>query len=175
MLENPTPAATPADSSATIVKKYAPPNQRNRPLNRRKSGDRIDRFSSLYGNDGDKIQTIPPSRNILGVDQGDAGIHTLQKGHSRRTLVALEGCCHSDASQLLNDRWATVMHIYNDPTIDLSERPVLYSGGVSAWGQFKLPHQMMPAANSAGSSGSQMDFLSELRRAMHNANTGSNN
>ncbi|CAL1408021.1 unnamed protein product [Linum trigynum] len=103
MLENPTPAATPADSSAT-VKRYAPPNQRNRSLNRRKSGDRIDRFSSFYGNDGDKILTHTSSRNILGVDRGDAVIQTLQNENSQRALVALEGCCHSDASQLLNDR-----------------------------------------------------------------------
>ncbi|CAN1127940.1 hypothetical protein LINPERPRIM_LOCUS29915, partial [Linum perenne] len=142
--------------------------------------DRIDRFGSLYANDGDKSQTLSSSRSFPGIDHGDAGIHSLQNENSRVALVALEGCSNSNASQLLNDRWATVMHIYNDPAIDLSvifpERPVLYSGSVSsAWGQFKLPHQMMAAANSGGPSGTQMDFLSELRRAMHNANTGSNN
>ncbi|CAN1127943.1 hypothetical protein LINPERPRIM_LOCUS29915 [Linum perenne] len=180
MLENPTPAP-PSDPSATVVKRYAPPNQR---LVRFTFSsfifpiqiNRIDRFGSLYANDGDKSQTLSSSRSFPGIDHGDAGIHSLQNENSRVALVALEGCSNSNASQLLNDRWATVMHIYNDPAIDLSERPVLYSGSVSsAWGQFKLPHQMMAAANSGGPSGTQMDFLSELRRAMHNANTGSNN
>ncbi|CAN0927275.1 hypothetical protein LINGRAHAP2_LOCUS35805 [Linum grandiflorum] len=166
MLENPTPAP-PSDPS---VKRYAPPNQRNRSLNRRKSGDRFDRFGGLYGNDGDKSQTHSSSRSIHGIDHGDAGMQNLQNENSRGALISLEGCCHSDASQLLNDRWATVMHTYNDPAIDLSERPVLYSGSVSAWGQFKLPHQMMAAANSVGPSGTQMDFLGELRRAMHGSN-----
>ncbi|CAL1408022.1 unnamed protein product [Linum trigynum] len=71
--------------------------------------------------------------------------------------------------------WSCTPGLMNNcALVPFPERPVLYSGGVSAWGQFKLPHQMMATANSAGSSGSQMDFLSELRRAMHNANTGSN-
>ncbi|MBA0859136.1 hypothetical protein Goshw_003643 [Gossypium schwendimanii] len=55
----------------------------------------------------------------------------------------------------------------------VSERPVLYSGiSDSAWRNFGLPHQMMSPANNTGpSSGSQMDFLAELRRAIRNANT----
>ncbi|TYG43339.1 hypothetical protein E1A91_D11G008000v1 [Gossypium mustelinum] len=55
----------------------------------------------------------------------------------------------------------------------VSERPVLYSRiSDSAWRNFRLPHQMMSPANNTGpSSGSQMDFLAELRRAIRNGNT----
>lgn len=72
-----------------------------------------------------------------------------------------------------NAGWAAVLHRYHDTSIDLSERPVLYSGiSDSAWRNVRLPHQMMSPANNTGpSSGSQMDFLAELRRAIRNANT----
>lgn len=50
------------------------------------------------------------------------------------------------------------MHLYNDSSVDLSEKPVMYSGASgSSWGHLKLPHQM--------------DFLSKLRLAMHDAQT----
>ncbi|GJV08761.1 hypothetical protein Tco_1346417, partial [Tanacetum coccineum] len=50
-------------------------------------------------------------------------------------------------------------------------RPVMYSGSsASAWGQFRLPHQMFPSTAGIGSSGPQIDFISELRQAMHNSN-----
>ncbi|KAJ6319372.1 hypothetical protein OIU78_014898 [Salix suchowensis] len=52
MLENPTPAASAPPPDSTTVKRYAPPNQRSRSMNRRKSGDRFDRGSSLYQIDG---------------------------------------------------------------------------------------------------------------------------
>ncbi|KAK9141425.1 hypothetical protein Scep_011106 [Stephania cephalantha] len=49
------------------------------------------------------------------------------------------------------------MHSYTDPSMDLSERPVMYSGAMAAaWGHSRLPHQM--------------DFLTQLRRAISNAN-----
>ncbi|XP_050205486.1 uncharacterized protein LOC126655371 isoform X2 [Mercurialis annua] len=162
MLENPTPAPAPAalpipaDSSAT-VKRYAPPNQRNRSINRRKSGE--------------KNQHVP-SRTASGLDHFDVGGGNPLNENSRPCLVALEGCSRSEVAQLLNDRWALAMHNYNDTSVDLSERPLMYSGNsAAAWGHFKLPHQFMPQANSGGpSSGPQMDFLSELRRAMRSAN-----
>ncbi|XP_024175267.1 uncharacterized protein LOC112180919 isoform X3 [Rosa chinensis] len=105
MLENPSSAA--ADPAA-VVKRYAPPNQRNRPLNRRKS----------------------------------AG-------------------------------WAATMHCFNDSSVDLSERPVMYSGSGAAWSHFKLPHQLMAPAGGAGSPVSSMDFLSELCRLKNNSNVSS--
>ncbi|XP_021663025.2 uncharacterized protein LOC110651867 isoform X2 [Hevea brasiliensis] len=141
MLENPTPAAQP-DSTA-VVKRYAPPNQRNRSLNRRKSGDRFDR-SSLNASDAEKNQQHASPRNIPIIDQGDVGSSNLLSENSRPGLIALEGCCRSEASQLLNDRWALAMHNYNDVSIDLSERPVMYSGSsASAWGNLRPPHQVV--------------------------------
>ncbi|KAK8327137.1 hypothetical protein V6Z11_A11G161600 [Gossypium hirsutum] len=154
MLENPTPTAADA---APAIKRYAPPNQRNRSLGRRKSGEK---------NQG------ATSRNINPV--GDAGSSAiLNEDNPRHALIPLEGCSRSDASRLLSNRWAAVLHRYHDTSIDLSERPVLYSGiSDSAWRNFRLPHQMMSPANKTGpSSGSQMDFLAELRRAIRNANT----
>ncbi|KAL5794395.1 hypothetical protein ACOSP7_002989 [Xanthoceras sorbifolium] len=161
MLENPTQSlAAPAapDSAPVAVKRYAPPNQRNR-LNRRKSGDRFDRTNNLYGNDGEKNQ-LTTARNTPVVNHGDTGLR----------LIHLEGFSRSEAAQLLDNRWRAAMHSYNDTSIDLSERPVLYTSGTSAWGQFRLPHQMMAPTNSIGPlPGTQMDFLAELRRKMHNA------
>ncbi|KAJ9176720.1 hypothetical protein P3X46_012002 [Hevea brasiliensis] len=169
MLESPAPAAQP--DSTTVVKRYAPPNQRNRSLNRRKSGDRFDRSNSLYASDAEKNQQFAPPRNLPIVDHVDVGSSNVLNENSRPGLISLDGCCRSEASQLLNDRWALAMHNYNDDSIDLSERPVMYS---SAWGQFRLPHQFLSPANSGGP-GSQMDFLSELRRAIHDSSANPNN
>lgn len=124
MLENPTPAATAPPPDSTTVKRYAPPNQRNRSLNRRKSGDRFDRGNSLYQNDGEKNQqpqSHANTRNNIPDHHGDAGSSSLLNDNSSpHTLIPLEGCCRSEASQLLNDRWAAIMHSYNDTAIDLS-------------------------------------------------------
>ncbi|EEF37776.1 uncharacterized protein LOC8288304 isoform X1 [Ricinus communis] len=172
MLENPPP---PQPDSSAVVKRYAPPNQRNRSLNRRKSGDRLDRSNSLFANDAEKNQHVP-SRNIPVLDHFDIGSSNLMHENSHPRLIALEGCYRSEASQLLNERWAQAMHNYNDTSVDLSERPAMYSGSsASAWGHSRLPHQFMLQANSGPSSGSQMDFLSELRRAIRDASPNSDN
>ncbi|KAK9281278.1 hypothetical protein L1049_004175 [Liquidambar formosana] len=180
MLENPTELSTITASTTTTTttttattKRYAPPNQRNRSLNRRKSGDRFERINNLSGNDGEKNQ-VTASRNVPIIDHGNAGSSNLVNENVRPRLIALDGCCSSEASQLLNDRWAAAMHCFNDPSVDLSEKPVMYSGSsASAWGQFRLPHQFMPPNATVGPSGSQMDFLGELRRAMRNASGSS--
>ncbi|XP_031281792.1 uncharacterized protein LOC116140273 isoform X2 [Pistacia vera] len=167
MLENPSQAATAPADSAPVIKRYAPPNQRSRPLNRRKSG-------GFYGNDGEKNQ-LATSRNNPVIDHGDAGSSALLNDYSRPKLIPLEGFCRSEAAQLLRDRGRAVMNRYHDTSIDLSERPVLYSSGPSAWGQFRLPHQMMSAANSIGTSGTHMDFLAELRRKMQSPSASFDN
>ncbi|XP_052198405.1 uncharacterized protein LOC127805680 isoform X2 [Diospyros lotus] len=134
MLENP------SDSSpAATVKRYGPPNQRARSLGRRKSGgERIDRINSNYPNDGEKSQ-IASSRNVPVAGHGDALGSYLANDNTNPGLIPLHGCSKSKSVQLLNQ-----------------QRPVMYSGSsASAWGHFRLPHQM--------------DFLNELRRAMHNA------
>ncbi|KAG8642091.1 uncharacterized protein LOC110627292 isoform X3 [Manihot esculenta] len=117
MLENPAPAAQP--DSTTIVKRYPPPNQRNRSISRRKS-DRLDRSNSLYASDTEKNQQYASPRNLPIIDHVDLGSSNVLKENSRPGLIALDGCCHSEASQLLNNRWALAMHNYNDVSIDLS-------------------------------------------------------
>ncbi len=169
MLENPT------DSTANIatIKRYAPPNQRNRSLGRRKSGgDRLERANS-YTNDGEKNQ-VAAFKNLPVLDHGDPRSSNVFNEYPVSRLIALQGCCNSDAFQLLNNRWQAAIYAYENPSTDLAERPTLYSGsGGSAWGQFRLPHQMMPPTVGVGPSSSQMDFLGELRRAMHNSNARS--
>ncbi|EOX93639.1 hypothetical protein QUC31_004213 [Theobroma cacao] len=171
MLENPAPTAP---DSAPAIKRYVPANQRNRSLGRRKSGDWFDSTNNVYGNDSEKSQAVT-SRNYPVGDAGSSSF--LNEDHPRPGLIALEGCSGSEASRLLSNRWAAAMHRCHDTSIDLSERPVLYSGSSdSAWRNFRLPHQMMSSTNSIGPSpGSQMDFLGELRRAIRNANANSDN
>ncbi|XP_030510550.1 uncharacterized protein LOC115725245 isoform X3 [Cannabis sativa] len=155
MLENPSNAAVAAATeSATIVKRYAPPNQRSR-LHRRKSADK---------------NQVSGSRSVPVIDHGDAGGSSLLNEKPRTRLIALEGCSSSEASQLLNERWAATMQFYNDSTVEQPEKPVMCSDKASsAWGgQFRLPHQFMTPTGRPGSPGSQMDFLGELRRAISN-------
>lgn len=164
-------AATTAN--ITAVRRYAPPNQRNRSLGRRKSGgDRLERANS-YSNDGEK-NPIGTFRSIPMADQGDAGGNNRTNENPRFKLIPLHGCCNSDALQLLNDRWTAAMSALNNLPEDSADRPVLYSRkSASACGPTVLPHLLMQPAGGP-STGLQRDFLSELRQAMHNANTGSN-
>ncbi|XP_056170948.1 uncharacterized protein LOC115690200 isoform X2 [Syzygium oleosum] len=153
MPENPSSASAvdpaAAAAAAAAVKRYAPPNQ----------------------SDGEKNHTAA-SRNTIN-DQRDAGRSNLPKENPHLGSIALEGCSTSEASRLLNDRWEATIRNCNDLSIESSERPVMYSGSTApAWGAVKLPHQLI-APSGVGSPNSQMDFLSELRRAMRNANAGS--
>lgn len=171
MLESPIDSST-ASAANNTIKRYAPPNQRNR-LSRRKSGDRFDRSNNLYVNDGDKNQGVAP-RNVPALDHGDGYNSHVLNENPRARIIALDGCSSSEAFQLLNDRWLAAMKCYDDPLIDLSERPVVYGGsGTSAWGQFRPPHQLITQPSNVGPSGRQMDFLGELRRAIRNANANS--
>ncbi|KAG0504017.1 hypothetical protein HPP92_004089 [Vanilla planifolia] len=136
-------------------KRFVPPPLRNRSGNRRKSGDRFEKANYSPGFDGDKSQASVP-RNSSNVDHGDSGSNQIQLEHPHTGLIALDGCSNNEAFQLLNERWAAAMQAYNDPTLDLSERPSMYSGASgSSWGHLKLPYQM--------------DFIAEVRRAIHNA------
>ncbi|RYR49279.1 hypothetical protein Ahy_A07g035688 isoform A [Arachis hypogaea] len=106
MLDNAQAAILPqAAESGTVVKRYAPPNQRNRSANRRKSSDRLDRANSA-GNDSEKNQNALP-RNAHVPDQGDIGCYSLVNENHYSRFIALEGCSCSAASQLLNDRMFT--------------------------------------------------------------------
>lgn len=125
------------DSSFATVKRYAPPNQRARSLGRRKSG-------------GDHV---------------DAG-GSLRNEMSRSRLISIQGCCGSEAFQLLNDRWTAAMNAHNNLPEGFADRPVLYSGkNASPLGHAMLPHQLIQQTSTP------KDFLSELRQAMRNANS----
>eukprot|EP00252_Welwitschia_mirabilis_P012264 TRINITY_DN27244_c0_g1_i3.p1 TRINITY_DN27244_c0_g1~~TRINITY_DN27244_c0_g1_i3.p1 ORF type:complete len:108 (-),score=33.85 TRINITY_DN27244_c0_g1_i3:51-374(-) len=64
------------------------------------------------------------------------------------------------AAKLMADRWEAAMHAYNDPSVDVSEKPTVYSsGGGSVWGSSKLAYQP-----------SVMDFLGELEQAIQRFN-----
>ncbi|XAR58806.1 hypothetical protein NMG60_11014354 [Bertholletia excelsa] len=169
MPENPTDS--PSTANVTTIKRYAPPNQRNRPLGRRKSGgDRIDRMINNYTNEAEKSQ-VATSRNMPITDHGDVTGSNLVNENPRPGLIPMHLCCKSDAFQLMNERWTAAINACNDPSTSLAERPVMYTGSsTAAWGAFRLPHQMMTPAVSAG----QMDFLSELQRAMRDATASSN-
>ncbi|KAL3517915.1 hypothetical protein ACH5RR_020504 [Cinchona calisaya] len=169
MLENPAVDSSAAAANVAPVKRYAPPNQRNRSLGRRKSGgDRLERANS-HMNDGEKAQVGVP-RNVPVFNHGDAGSSKRVNENSLVGFIPIHGCCNSEAFQLLNDRWAVAMNALSSLPEDSSERPVLYSRSGSPWGHAMLPHMLMP---SAASSGLKKDFLSELRYAMRNANASS--
>lgn len=173
MLENPSSDPSSVAASAAIVKRYAPPNQRNRSLGRRKSGgDRLERANS-YSNDGER-NSLGANKSGPTVDHLDAGGNNRASESLRVKLIPLHGCGNSDAFQLLNDRWANTMNAYNSLPEESTERPVLYTRkSTSAWGQPILPHLLIQSSGGA-SSGSQRDFLSELRQVMQNAGSGPN-
>ncbi|KAI4962666.1 hypothetical protein ZWY2020_028338, partial [Hordeum vulgare] len=124
-----------------------------------------------YNNDGEKSH-VPSLKNLPPIIHHDAFVSNAQNDYSHARLVPLEGCSASEASQLLSERWAAAMNMYNDPNDSLVSthiaisftllhyKPVMYAGsGGSSWGQghMKLPHQM--------------NFLEDLRRAV-DAQTG---
>ncbi|XP_010688599.2 uncharacterized protein LOC104902507 isoform X2 [Beta vulgaris subsp. vulgaris] len=144
MLENPSDPSS--NTLPAQIKRYAPPNQRNRGLNRRKSGDRSDRTTNLHSTDGDT-----GLQSALSLDHSDTGSTKSVYETFRPRLIALNGCCTTEASQLLHQ-----------------QRPVMYTGSAaSAWGNFRLPHQLI--------SGPQMDFLAELQNAINNSSASSMN
>ncbi|CAN4098642.1 unnamed protein product [Withania somnifera] len=161
------PEHSSVDSSSTdgtvTVKRYAPPNQRNRALGRRKSGgDRLERASS-YASDGEKNQ-IGSSKSISTV--ADAGVNRVNE-YVPAKLIPLQGCSTSEASQLLNDRWTAALNAHNNLPEDSLERPVMYTRR-SPWGHAMLPHHLMSQAGTGSSTGNK-DFLSKLQAAMLNA------
>ncbi|CAK9134913.1 unnamed protein product [Ilex paraguariensis] len=169
MLETPTAVDSSSSTANIAPKRYAPPNQRNRQLGRRKSGgDRLER-ANTYQTDGEKHQNAA-LKNVPIADHWDGAGNNYANDNLHSRLIPLQGCCNSEAFQLLNNRWTAAMNAYSNPSIDLAERPVLYTGsGAPAWGHVRLPHQLMSPTASVGPPGSQMDFLDELWRKMQNA------
>ncbi|CAN8260127.1 unnamed protein product [Cochlearia groenlandica] len=135
-----------ADPSSN-KERYTPPSKRNPPGNRKNTGG--DRTSSQQNKDGNRSQLV------------DTGFQTEK---TSRKIIRLNGCSRSEAYQLLSERWGAGMHLYNDPTVDLSERPIMYYGG-SVWG--KLPHQILASANNTlPPSMLPKDYTRELRKGL---------
>ncbi|XP_062222810.1 uncharacterized protein LOC133921797 [Phragmites australis] len=146
-----------ADSNLDGIKRYTPPVHRNRANNRRKSGDRADKANYSFSNDGEKSH-VSSLKNLPPIVHHETFFSNVQNDYNQTRLIPLEGCSDSEASRLLSDRWAAAMNLYNDQSIDSSEKPVMCSGSTgSSWGHLKLPHQM--------------NFFEELRRAV-DAQTG---
>ncbi|CAG7878149.1 uncharacterized protein LOC103870653 isoform X1 [Brassica rapa] len=142
-----------ADPSSN-TKKYTPPGLRNPSGGNKKTGDRA---GSQQNKDGERSQT-------------QASGSQMEKASPK--IITLKDCATSEAYQLLSERWAAAMHQYNDPTVDLSERPVMYYGG-SVWG--KLPHQILASANNTLSPKiTPADYRAELRRGLLTPRSSSN-
>lgn len=171
MLENSSSDSLASAASVATVKRYAPPNQRNRSLGRRKSGgDRLERANS-YMNDGER-NPIAATKSGPIADHGEPAFNNRVNENLHARLIPLHGCYTSEASQLLNNRWATAINALNSLPDDSAEKPVVYSRkGVSAWEHSILPHLMIQPTGGV-SAGLQRDFLSELRQAMQSANSG---
>ncbi|KAG2272467.1 hypothetical protein Bca52824_067022 [Brassica carinata] len=93
------------------TKKYTPPGLRNPSGVNKKIGDRA---GSQQSKDGERSQP--------------------QMEKASQKIITLKDSATSEAYQLLSERWAAAMHQYNDPTVDLSERPVMYYGGSGVFG-----------------------------------------
>ncbi|KAF8091509.1 hypothetical protein N665_0444s0023 [Sinapis alba] len=126
-------------------KRYTPPGQRFLPGSSKKIGDRP---SSQQNKEGERSQPMASPK-----------------------IIILKDSATSEAYQLLNERWATAMHQYNDPSVDLSERPIMYYGG-SVWG--KLPHQILASANNTlPPKITPADYRAEVRRGLLTPRTSS--
>ncbi|KAG5381755.1 hypothetical protein IGI04_033225 [Brassica rapa subsp. trilocularis] len=92
-------------------------------------------------NHNSEISSLPPKnpssngRRSRGSSHSNEGqtskpvASSFQMEDSSPRIIFREGCFTSAGYQLLSNRWAAAMHLYNDPTVDVSERPVMYHGG----------------------------------------------
>ncbi|WZZ62888.1 uncharacterized protein BNAC05G44360D isoform X2 [Brassica napus] len=127
-----------------------------------------------------KKYTPPGLRNPSGVNKKIGGSQQSKDGErsqpqmekASQKIITLKDSATSEAYQLLSERWAAAMHQYNDPTVDLSERPVMYYGG-SVWG--KLPHQILASANNTlPPKITPADYRAEVRRGLLTPRSSSN-
>ncbi|KAF5181228.1 Ubiquitin carboxyl-terminal hydrolase-related protein [Thalictrum thalictroides] len=105
----------------------------------------LDTMSELQGERGVTEKTLvdtptttlrpgyPPSsqRNVCGRCKSREKLELTSNSHGNdpeNTIISIHGCSRSWAAHLLTDRWEAVFRSYNDPSIDLLERPVIYSG-----------------------------------------------
>ncbi|KAL1211988.1 hypothetical protein V5N11_023958 [Cardamine amara subsp. amara] len=131
--------------ASSNTKRYTPPNQR-KSSNRRNSGEGT---SSQQSKDGERSQPA---------DTGS------QMGNFPQSVITPQDCSRSEAYQLMRERYAAAVLEYNDPTVDLSERPIMYYEG-RIWG--KLPHQILASANKIlPPSISPTDYITEMRQGL---------
>ncbi|WOL00900.1 hypothetical protein Cni_G09613 [Canna indica] len=145
------------ENASENVKRFVPPPSRNRSINRRRSGDRFDKVNYSHGADDEKSQASY-TRNFSAVEHGEIGNNNVANENVHPKLIQLQGCSSSLAVQFLTDRWAAAVHLLEDPSSDVSARPVIYSGASgSSWVHSKLPQPV--------------DFLVELQCRMNKANS----
>ncbi|KAI3461759.1 hypothetical protein Pfo_018422 [Paulownia fortunei] len=174
MLENPSTDTTAAAASIETVKRYAPPNQRNRSLGRGKSGgvyfaDRLE-WANTYVNDGER-NPIGVTKTSPVADHGEGVGNNCASENLRMKLIPLLHCCNSEAFHLLNNRWTAAMSAHNSLPENSAERPVLYTRkSAPAWGHSNLPHLLIQPTDRAPTS-LQRDFRNELQQAIHNVNS----
>lgn len=65
--------------------------------------DRAEKASYLYNNDGEKSHA-PSLKNLPPIIPHETFFSNPQNDYSQTRLIPLEGCCASEAAQLLNDR-----------------------------------------------------------------------
>lgn len=127
-------------------------------INRRHSRDRF--FPS---DNGEKDGSL--SNSIAAFDRGGISGTNYSGNNSNESLISgmvmVHGCSNTEVVKILSDRWAAAMQSYNDPSLDATERPVIYKspGGSSGWGSSTLAYQS-----------SVMDFLAEMGHAVRRAN-----
>lgn len=132
-------------------------NFRNRTNNRRNSRDRLDRPNPLGSESGERVASF----NLSGTSTDCASSTDKTKSGGSETClsgkVEMNGCSNSEAVQLMNERWAAALQSQNDPALDVTDRPVVYSSseGTSAWGTSKASYQA-----------SVNDFLAEVAHAI---------
>ncbi|KAL2938962.1 Ni-sirohydrochlorin a c-diamide reductive cyclase complex component CfbD [Bienertia sinuspersici] len=81
--------------------------------------DRSERPSNLHSTDGDKNSSIG-LQSASSTDHSDTGSSKCVYECFHPQLITLNGCCRSEASQLLHERWKAAIRCYSDPTVDLS-------------------------------------------------------
>ncbi|KAH9314596.1 hypothetical protein KI387_023223, partial [Taxus chinensis] len=117
----------------------------NRVISKRHSRDRFDRIGSFSNDNGEKDGSLP--NNIASFDRGGPSGTNNSSNNNTESLtpgiVRVHGCSNSELAKTMSDRWAAAVHSCNDPSLDATERPVVYSssGGGSGWGSSKLAHQ----------------------------------
>lgn len=65
--------------------------------------DRFEKINNSYGSDGEKNQPSY-SKNLTTVNHGDPGVSSIRNESTHSGLIPMEGCCTSEAAQLLTER-----------------------------------------------------------------------